>query len=36
MFTESEDKSLIVWAMLIFLFIAKAMGIKIAEDPRDQ
>jgi len=25
MFTESEDKNLIVWAMLIFLFIATAI-----------
>jgi len=33
---ENEDKCLILWAMLIFLFVTIATGIKIAEDPRNQ
>ena len=34
MSTESEAKCLVMWAKLIFLFIAKATRIKIAEDPQ--
>jgi len=36
MFTESEAKCLMMWAKLIFLFVAVATGIKIADDPQYQ
>jgi len=36
MSTETEAKCLILWAMLIFFCIARAMEIKIAEDPHYQ
>ncbi len=36
MFTKGEDKCLILWTMLIFLCVAVATEIKIAEDPRYQ